>query len=382
MKIGQRINLPTKPATAASVIGSRQVATGDVTQQQPSSPAVETTSRRTDQTPFNGGGLPAPLLNKQLATGLAELHALETIDLPTTPQQLVDDYARLGRAIATADACLLSALDALDARTGGGTARPAKPYTEIREQAFAALRESGHLFDRFEKSFSSIVHGDKAWPNQPVVVNPDRGDGKPRTLYLDTFKKSPGLTAEQRQQEYQSRVDKFLAKGGRFEDIIVGRPGVFETLESGVHYDYVIAGDGTLRLGLLEDQPGKPKPGHSLLARGSARFNDDPVIAAGELWVVKDTAGDVEAIVVANNSGHFKPSFDDMGNSVPALEQLGAASDKIVLFGGPNNLPSMFEEIKAKYPEVDVENKLPPASSALLASFGETFDPLAIRLPR
>lgn len=382
MKIGQRTHLPAHPVTTDVAAGSRQVLTGGAALQQPAAPSVETTTRRAEQTPFSGGGLPTPVLNKQLTSALSELRALETIALPTTPQQLVDGYARLGRAIATADACLLSALDALDPRTGGGVARPARPYAELREQAFAALRDSGHLFDRFEKSFSTIVHGDQAWPNQPVVEAADRGDSKPRVLYLDTFKKTPGLTPEQRQQEYQSRVDKFLAKGGRFEDIIVGQPGVFDRLENGVHYDYVIAGDGTLRLGLLEDQPGKPKPGHSLLARGTPEFSDAPVIAAGELWVVKDTAGDVEAIVVANNSGHFKPSFADVGNSVPALEQLGAAPDQIVLFGGPNNLPSMFEEIKARYPEVVVENKLPPDSSALLASFAETFDPLAIRLPR
>jgi len=93
-------------------------------------------------------------------------------------------------------------------------------------------------------------------------------------------------------------------------------------------------------------------------------------------------AGDVEAVIVANNSGHFKPAFDDLDNTIPSLEKFGIPREKIVLFGGPNNLPSMLEEIGEKYPELDIVSAMPPTPEQLHQQMAAQFDPLSVRLPR
>jgi hypothetical protein len=283
---------------------------------------------------------------------------------PQTPHALAQLYGHLGGAIASTEACLLSALDALDPRTGGGVSQPAAAYAAVRQRAFDLLREAGRQFNRIEPAFGPLVHGPGAWPNQPVIVQPDRGDGRPLYNYVNSYKKPPGLSDAQRRAEHQERVERFASRGGRYDAIEVATPGVFEGLEPGVRYDYVLSAKGTLRL--HPNVGDGPKPGHSLLATGGPEFVDEPVLLAGELWVYKDTAGDVEAVVVANNSGHFKPAFDDLPNATPTLEGLGLPSSKIVYFGGPNNLPSLMEEIGQNCGLGDLSALLPPSPLEIL----------------
>ncbi|MBL8956060.1 MAG: hypothetical protein JNK82_35120, partial [Myxococcaceae bacterium] len=151
---------------------------------------------------------------------------------------------------------------------------------------------------------------------------------------------------------------------------ITAKPGVLEMLEPMFRYDYVLENGGPLRMFPNGDDSdsGPAKPGHSLLAVGGAQFRDVLASLAGELWVLKDSRGDLEAVVVANNSGHFKPVFDDLPNVVPALKALGIPEEKIVLFGGPNNLPAMFRELEAKFPDemAGVSARLPGVASELL----------------
>jgi len=333
------------------------------------------------ESPALGGGLPPPLLEHRLAQVAAALDALEASAAPDTAAALVDFYRPLGLAVSTCEACLLEAVDALDARTGGGAADPATPFENIRALAFDGLRRAGALFARVEADFASIVHGDKSWPNQPFVVQDDRGDGRPLYNYRDTFKLAPGLSEDQRQAEFQQRRERFIDKGGRFEDMIEAQPGLFDTLEDGRHYDYTMLPGGAARLIPLSmpDEPKRPKCGHSLLAVGGPDFREQPVLCAGELWVINDAAGDVEAVVVANNSGHFKPAFEDLENTLPYLEALGVPRDKIVLFGGPNKLSSIYREIGERYPDQDLTDALPPTAAALRAAMAQTYDPISVR---
>lgn len=335
--------------------------------------------QRSDATATSTGGAPAAaLLQQRLLDVARQLEALEAAALPTAPQPLVDAYGRLGKAAASAEAVLIAALDALDPRTGGGCAQPAAPYEAVRARCFELLRRAGALFNQLEPAFSAVVHGGKAWPSQPVQVAADRGDGQPLRLYRNTYKKAKVLTEAERRAEYQERVQRFTARGGRFDDIQPATPQSLAALASGEHFDYVMREDGSLRLGRLDQDP---KPGHTLLAGAGPAFWDKPVRAAGELWVLKDSAGDVEAVLVANNSGHYKPAFADLANTLPALEALGIPRERIVLFGGPNNLPSMFEEMAAKFPGLDVSQALPPDPASLRAELTRSYDPLSLRLP-
>jgi len=327
-----------------------------------------------------GGGLPPLLLEHRLGTASAALKTLDGEPLPQTPVALVEAYQRLGAAAASCEACLMVALDALDPRSGGGRADPAAPFEKLRETAFAGLRHAGTLFARFEPSFAEIAHGEGSWPSQPIQVEADRGDGRPLYHYRNTFKEAGELSGKQKLEEYRQRVEKFESKGGRFEDLILATPGFIERLDPSRHYDYTMLADGTTQLAALKKEGEElPKPGHSLLAVGGPDFVDRAVLCAGELWVLQDSAGDVEAVIVANNSGHFKPEFADLENVLPFLEQLGIPRDKIVLFGGPNNLRSMFKEIAEKHPQLDLGDALPAAAAAVREELGKSYDAISLR---
>lgn len=283
---------------------------------------------------------------------------------PANRAELADAYVKLASAVSQAEAALLGSLDGLDAKTAP------KLYGPLRDRAFTTLREAGKAFAKLDPSWSSLVHGKGGWASQPVVVRPDRGDGVPLRAYVNTFKKGEPLSVQQKKAEYELRVETFTTRGGRFEDIITAKAGTLEGLEPMFRYDYVLEHGGPMRLFPNGDDSdaGPPKPGHSLLAVGDDDFRDVLATLAGELWVLKDSAGDLEAVVVANNSGHFKPVFDDLPNVLPALVALGIPEEKIVLFAGPNNLPAMFRELEQKFPDemTGVSARLPGTASELL----------------
>lgn len=330
-----------------------------------------------------GGGLAPALLGRTINDAAALLSEVRARQEPTTAPELVDVYATIGSATATAEAVLLAALDALDANIGGGRAQPAAPFAHLRARALAMLREAGVAFAALEGAFTKIVHGSVGWARQPVERDADRGDGRPLFVYRNTFKKNAPLSDVAQRAEYRSRVDKFDKQGGRFEDIIVADRSTFAKLECLVPYDYVLSEDGTLRLfPTLDTDADAAKPGHSLLAEGGRVYTARCALLAGELWVIKDSAGDVEGVLVANNSGHFKPEFADLANALPHLAALGIEADKVVLFGGPNNLPSMFAEMEQRCGLKDLNARLPPAPSSILEALAaKKTSALAVRFP-
>ncbi len=312
--------------------------------------------------------LPPEVLKQTLEKASASVAALKAEPMPQTRQELVETYARLGLAVAEAEAALIGTLDALDRRPDKTAP---SPYQKLRDWAFQALREAGEVFAKLDPAWGQLVHGSGGWPSRPVQLWPDRGDGRPFIVYENTFRRAEALSSEQKKAEYDSRANRFVERGGRFEDIIVAHKGVFEGLERMLRYDYVVEHGGPMRLfpnGDDNDAAGPPKPGHSLLLVGGRTFRDVRALMAGELWVMKDSRGDLEAVVVANNSGHFKPRFEDLSNVLPVLEKLGVPREKIVLFGGPNNLVAMFRELSEKFPDEmkDLSGRLPPPSSELL----------------
>lgn len=313
------------------------------------------------KTPFLAGGLPLNTLNKQLAVAQEAVRFVVGQGEPETLEELICIYERMGLAISTAEACLISALDAVDLQTGGGCADDADGYRAIKVASFDLLRRAGSQFARFDSSFGRLVHSSGGWPNQPVQP-------EARTLYKNTFKTSQELEPQVRKREYDERVDKFLGGGGAFDDIRVLDNARLEGMGHRVHYDYVMLPDYTMRVypTAKEHRGGKPKAGHSLLVGTQENFEDNPVLMAGELWVLKDSAEDLEAVIIANNSGHYKPSFRDLNNVVPGLMQLGLPADRLVLFGGPNNIPTIFREISEIHGISGLEQRLAPSPDVLL----------------
>ncbi len=313
----------------------------------------------------SGGGLPNSRLGAELAAAGQRIQRVAGSEVETL-DALIGVYEDLGQAIARAEAVLISALDALDPQTGGGRARDEAGYLALKDQAFSLLRQAGAQFARFDGAFGRLVHGSGGWPNKPIYP-------EARTLYKNTFKTADDLEPDMRQQEYDQRVQAFLAGGGSFDDIIALDEPRLERMGHRVHYDYVMLPDYSTRVypTAKAHRGGKPKAGHSLLVGTAERFEDNPILMAGELWVLKDTAGDLEAVIIANNSGHYKPSFKDLDNVVPGLMKLGMPADRIVLFGGPNNIPTIFREIEEIHGLAGLQCRLAPRPDALLEGWAQ-----------
>lgn len=161
--------------------------------------------------------------------------------LPGDLQALIETYDALGKSVSTAEACLVSALDALDQQTGEGRVEDPEPFEILQAEAFDLLRQSGEMFARFDGAFASLVHQGGGWPNQPVDC-----DGV--TLYRNTFKYKEQLNPAQRAQEYQDRVDTFLGGGASFDDIVLLTPDSLQSLKAWAHYDYVMLPNYEIRV--------------------------------------------------------------------------------------------------------------------------------------
>ena len=74
-------------------------------------------------------------------------------------------------------------------------------------------------------------------------------------------------------------------------------------------------------------------------------------------------------MIIANNSGHFKPAFNTLPNTIPGICRLGVPEDRIVLFGGPNNIAAIFREINDLHGITELEKRLPVAPTKLLKSW-------------
>jgi hypothetical protein len=222
------------------------------------------------------------------------------------------------------------------------------------------------MFARLGAPFSTLVHGGGGWPNQPV-------EQLDRTLYRNTFKKNYALSGEERTQEYDQRVNTFLDGGGSFGDIILLDNESIRELMPWSHYDYVMLPNLEIRVypTAKEDRGGKPKAGHLLLIGVGPEFEDRLVLSAGELWVLKDHAGDLETVSIARNTGHFKPDFSVLPHTVPGLNRLNVVEGQIGLFGGPNNIPAIFREIGEIHHIEGLDARLPPDSEGLFNSWAQ-----------
>jgi len=281
-------------------------------------------------------------------------------DLPGDLSTLVDYYEQLGQGVVISEACLVAAFDALDPKVGTGITAEIDAYTDVKTEAYRLLCHCGTMFANLAVPFKNIVHRGGGWSNQPVTHQ-----GK--TLYRNTFKTDKTLSASERKSEYEKRVSKFLNTGGSFDDIVLLDPTSIRTLKPWSHYDYVMLPNYEIRVypTAVEDRNGKPKAGHSLLIGAGEDFADPLILSAGELWILQDHAGDLETVIIASNSGHFKPDFSILEHTLPGLELLDVKANQVAQFGGPNNIPAIFREIKELHNIEGLEQKLPPNPTTL-----------------
>jgi hypothetical protein len=218
-------------------------------------------------------GVPLAMVDHWLRDAARLLEAA-TKEPPKNLDALRVTYEKLGESTGLCEAAMRSTLDVLDERNDGPSSPDAAGFQRTLQRSFDSLRQCGVAFAALSADFSALVHGPSSWPSRPVELVADRGDGQPLVGYENTFKSASSLSTAEREAAFEQRVEKFLGRGGDFEDIIVAKPGIFDTLPSGVHHDYVLLPDGTLRLfeNAKDDDSGPPKPGHSLLATGNQIF--------------------------------------------------------------------------------------------------------------
>ena len=293
-------------------------------------------------------------LNEQIAKHQEAVGQMVQDPLPTNLEQLIEEYEELGKSTSIAEACLVAAFNALDPRVGAGMTQQPDHYEAVKEEAFKLLHNTGQQFYRLGDPFKELVHRGGGWSNQPVDVN-----GK--ILYRNTFKKNHKLSAEIRKQEYQNRVEKYQRGGGSFDSIVLLNEENIHGLVPWSHYDYVMLPNLETRVypTSKRERRGKPKAGHSLLVGSDMDFDDRLVLSAGELWILKDHADDLEAVIIASNSGHFKPDFSALPGACAGLEALGVPRERIAMFGGPNNINAIFREIEELHDVGSLKGKLP-----------------------
>jgi hypothetical protein len=351
-------------------------------------------NRQTLKPEVYSAGLPAPLLRKKLHDAVSVVSSI-SIDFTdghldvSTPKALMQNMDSLAFQAVVAQACIVSASAGLRS-SYGGTDKPTGPmgpgqvfsqntYTDIRKGAFECLRTIGDLYTALIPAMKATTDSQKSWtPRLAEVSSSSCSSGKG---YLNTFEDDRLTDPKERALAFASRLQTFLEMGGTFVDVIELREGFcsapqkqdkplpsfwtptprdstaeawqspWERLVAGQWYDYVLALDNTIRLypSGASSRLERPVCGHTLLAytdpASASDFDDSPVIMAGDMCALKGSEGDLEALIVTNNSGHFKPKSVDLPNVLQALAKIGVPESKVCLFPGPNNLFSLRREL-------------------------------------
>jgi len=223
-------------------------------------------------------------------------------------------------------------------------------YSELRSAAFTCLQQIGGLFSALAPSAQAVAGecGAAKWSARRVecgsVTNAVTGTG-----YLNTFQDDAVSDASARAAAFEKRRALFTSAGGSWSDVILlQKVGPYDSswnnIVAGEWYDYVVSADLSIRCYPCANQAeGEKKPycGHTLLTKDNSTdgtFVDEAVVMAGEMLCVKSLDGKVQALIISNNSGHFKPLGMDLINVLPAFVRTGVAEEDICLFSGPNNI--------------------------------------------
>lgn len=163
-------------------------------------------------------------------------------------------------------------------------------------------------------------------------------------VYRNTFKK-PGYHPEaERTSYYLKKLEAFLSKGGKLDDILAVSPESVRSLPSGVPYEFAVDAYAVSRMARADGVT----PGHVVLAGG------EDVLAAGTLV----RYGDI--IVVGTFSGHYLDEQPDLIHMKDALVKAGVPAQHIILQSGEAGTPRAVEVALSAAPEAkdDVQRRL------------------------
>ncbi len=185
-------------------------------------------------------------------------------------------------------------------------------------------------------------------------------------VFRDTQKKPGFHTPDAQERYYVERVRKFVAEGGDPTQIKALDADFLKELEPGQLVEYVVDAQDVARAAVVE--PGKPTPGHTLLARGG------DALTAGTLSVQKNAKGEVTQVLVGTFSGHFRSGLEAQQHVVRHLVAAGVPVERIVRREGQAGNPRT-QEILARIIGLDGA-ELQRREAALVAE-AYRWDPMA-----
>lgn len=189
-------------------------------------------------------------------------------------------------------------------------------------------------------------------------------------VFRDTEKKPGFHTPEAHEAYYLDKLRKFIGEGGDPEQVKHLDGAFLASLNDGQLCEYVVDAVDVARA--AEVHPGKPSPGHTVLARGG------DALTAGTFVVNKDARGTITQVVIGTFSGHFRSGIEAQHHLVRHLVAAGVPPERIVQREGQAGNPRT-QEILARILGVEGER----AQRAEQAMLAEAFrwDPFAAPPP-
>jgi len=244
------------------------------------------------------------------ATQVLERTPLAKADAPMVAHLLAQTYLLQQRTIGA-----VNAISRSDARLD-------------HDQALTLLQRLGDVLSRgFERATAIYDQTHEPVPAWRVLRN--------------TFKQ-PGYHSEsERIDYYLKKLQAFLAKGGKLEDILAVTPQSVASMPSGVPYEFAVNAYGASRMARSDGVT----PGHVVLAGGEDVLSAGTLVRYGDIWVV------------GTFSGHFRTEQEDLAYMKDALVKAGVPPENIILQSGEAGTPRAVEVALSAAPEKTGDSK-------------------------
>jgi len=164
--------------------------------------------------------------------------------------------------------------------------------------SYTSLRTYKLIRSHQERLFEDMVRFiDAKFPGLNGIQSRHEIEGQRDSLYEANYRTDKSLTANDRQQFYQQRVQDFIRQGGQLSEMKIwqGKASVAD-LKSYTRFEYVLRKNNQLWLT-------EGSAGHVLLAEGGS------VKSAGQLIILKNNLAQISLIIASNASGNYKPDL-------------------------------------------------------------------------
>ncbi len=163
-----------------------------------------------------------------------------------------------------------------------------------------------------------------------------RRDLESNSLYSPNYRRDVMLMEQERDIEYNKKLEEFLAKGGDLREVFDLNEKTMSALGLLSRFEYVVTPNHKIRVTA-------GNAGHILLGLGQE------VLTAGQVMILKNHAGKVVMAVISNASGSYKP---DMSSAQDFAERFASRFNipmsRIVLtMGEPLSTQSLKIYLKA-----------------------------------